>query len=146
MIPRPMEGTTVKLTNQMNLPRLLLVTIIVLGAKQAEAATAVLQYHNDQHSTGQNLHETALTYATVNARQFAKQFATPVDAQVFAQPLYMPALATTGGAQPGMHDVVFIATEQNSLYAIDAAGGNVLWQTSFIDTKNARVNILGAQA
>ncbi|HSV14685.1 MAG TPA: hypothetical protein VLI90_10515, partial [Tepidisphaeraceae bacterium] len=104
----------------------------------------MLQYHNDLRSTGQNLNETAITYATLNASQFAKQFATPVDGQVFAQPLYMPQLSIVGGPQPGVHDVVFAATEHGSVYAIDAAGGNVLWRTSLIDVANPRVNLLGA--
>ena len=69
--------------------------------------------------------------ATVNVNQFGKQFSTPVDGQVYSQPLYVPNLSITSGPQQGVHNVVFVATEHDSLYAIDAHGGNILWKRSF---------------
>ncbi len=93
----------------------------------------VLSYHNDSSSTGQNLLETTLTPANVNANQFGKQLTTPVDGQVYAQPLYMSAVNITAGSVQGVHNVVFVATQHDSLYAIDAESGAVLWHDSFIN-------------
>ena len=89
---------------------------------------SVLSFHNDNASTGQNLLETTLTPADVNSASFGKLFSAPVDGQVYAQPLYMSALSIAGGT----HNVVFVATEHDSLYAFDADSGAQLWKDSFL--------------
>ncbi len=89
-------------------------------------------YHNDLASTGVNPNETTLTPANVSAATFGKQFSTSVDGMVFAQPLVVTGVKITTGTSPGFHDVVFVATEHDSLYAIDAHSGQVLWQDSFL--------------
>lgn len=94
--------------------------------------SSVLSYHNDPASIGANLTETMLTPANVNVADFGKLYSTAVDGQVYAQPLYLPGVNVTGGSQTGTHDVVFVATEHDSLYAIDARTGAVLWQDSFL--------------
>ena len=93
---------------------------------------SVLSYHNDLASTGQNLGETILTPANVNVANFGKQFSTGLDGQVYAQPLYMSGVNITGGAHQGMHNVVYVATEHDTLYAIDGDSGTILWQDSFL--------------
>jgi hypothetical protein len=93
----------------------------------------VLGYHNDQSDTGQNLAETVLSPAVVSGGGFQKLSSTPVDGLVYAQPLYVSGVDITTGSQPGVHNVVFVATENDSLYAIDANSGAVLWQDSFIN-------------
>lgn len=108
--------------------------------------TPVTRYHMDNQSNGVNSTETLLTPSTVNVNQFGKQFSTPVDGQVYAEPLYVPNLNITSGPQQGVHNVVFVATEHDTLYAIDAHGGNILWTRSFTDTTNGAVNPLGATA
>ena len=95
-------------------------------------AANVLTYHNEQ-ALGVNSLETQLTPATVNASQFAKRFSTPVDGQVYAQPLYVADVNITVGSSPGHHRVVYVATEHDSVYAIDSDSGAVLWQTSFLN-------------
>jgi len=91
--------------------------------------TSVLTQHNDISRTGQNLNETILTPAAVSSGNFGKLFALPVDGWVLAQPLYMPGL-TVGGAA---HNVVFVETEHDSVYAFDAdTGGAPLWQASML--------------
>ncbi len=86
---------------------------------------SVLTYHNDDARLGANLNETALNLSNVNSGQFGKLAALQVDGQVYAQPLYLPNL-TIGGAQ---HNVVFVATENDTVYAFDADAGSqtALW-------------------
>jgi len=95
----------------------------------------VLQYRNDSANTGQNLLETTLTPSNVNPTDFGKLYQYPVDGYVYAQPLYMANLVIPG---QGTHNVVFVATEHDSVYAFDANGGGgpsgtPLWHDSFID-------------
>jgi hypothetical protein len=94
----------------------------------------VLTYHNDNASTGDYLTETQLTPANVKASTFGKRFSTPVDGQVYAQPLYKSNVNITTGVSQGVHNVVYVATEHDSLYAIDSDSGNVLWKVSFLST------------
>jgi hypothetical protein len=92
----------------------------------------VLTYHNDNSSTGQNLTETVLTPSNVNSSTFGKLFSTSVDGQVYAQPLYDPGVNITTETNQGTHNVVFVATEHDSLYAIDANNGTILWRDSLL--------------
>jgi len=80
----------------------------------------------DNARTGQNSNEALLTPARVNSTQFGKLLAIDVDGYVSAQPLYMSALAINGGT----HNVVFVATEHNSVYALDADTGAQLWKVN----------------
>jgi hypothetical protein len=103
------------------------------------SATNILTYLNDLSGTGANTSETTLTPANVNSSHFGKLFSSSVDGQVYAQPLYMAGVNITTGVNQGIHNVVFIATAHDSLYAFDADNGALLWQTSFINNTNAGV-------
>jgi len=91
----------------------------------------VYTHHNDNARTGQNLKEYGLTPATVNSASFGQLFSCPVDGYVYAEPLWVANL-NFGGT---MRNVVFIATEHDSVYAFDADSSNScvpLWQVSFL--------------
>jgi hypothetical protein len=94
-------------------------------------SVSVLTYHNDNFRDGLNNQETILTPANVNSTNFGRLYNVSVDGYVYAQPLYMPNV-TIGGQT---HNVVFIATEHDSVYAFDAnnPSNGPLWQTSFIN-------------
>jgi hypothetical protein len=90
------------------------------------AQTAVTTYHNDNYRTGLNSTETVLTQANVNASQFGLLATVTVDAQVEAQPLMVPNVNITAGSNQGVHNVVYVATDNNTVYAIDAVAGTIL--------------------
>jgi PKD repeat protein len=81
--------------------------------------------HNDPFRTGLYASETQLTWNSVQT-DFGKLFSVPVDGRVYAQPLFMPAVLTFSGR----HDLVIVATENNSVYAFDAHSGATIWQHS----------------
>ncbi len=107
------------------------------SAASRPKAPNVLTYHNDTSRTGANLNETILTPQNVNASDFGKLFSYDLDGQVYAaQPLEVSNLRIDGK----LHNVLFVATENDSVYALDAdnptAGphhNGVLWHTSFIN-------------
>ena len=101
------------------------------SASHAQVLTA--QY--DNFRTGADLHETVLKPSNVNTRDFGKLFSRTVDGDVFAQPLYIPSLAIPG---VGKRNVVFAATEHDSVYAFDVNGTRdaPLWKTSFADPQH----------
>ncbi len=98
---------------------------LTVGAALTQG-TDVVTYKNDVSRTGQNLRETVLTLTNVNAATFGLLRNVPVDGKVDAQPLYVSALAV-GGAT---HNVVYVATENDSVYAVDADSGATLWHWS----------------
>jgi len=100
------------------------------GAASASAlgSVNVLTRGNDNQRTGANLAETTLTTSNVNSNQFGKLFELQVDDQIYAQPLYASGVSTAGG----VHNVVYVATVNNTVYAFDAdALGDPLWQRNF---------------
>jgi hypothetical protein len=99
------------------------------------AAVAMTTHHNDNARTGANLNETILNTRNVNRARFGKLFVHAVDDDIFTQALYVPGLVIPN---KGRHNVVYVATQNNSVYAFDAdnnQGSNAepLWQVGFTD-------------
>ena len=117
--------------------RALLGTVLFLAAGNLwmNAQVSVTTWRNDIARTGQNVNETILNPTNVNPTQFGKLFSQAVDGYAYAQPLYLPNV-TIGGQS---HNVVFVATENDSVYAFDAdsnGGSNAspLWFASMLTT------------
>lgn len=106
--------------------------VVTAESLAASGLPVVATYHNDNFRTGQNTLETLLTPDNVNAAHFGKLYSFPVDGYVYAQPLYMPQVAVPGN---GIHNVVIVATQHDSVYAFDADSPTPmpLWQVSFVD-------------
>src|SRR5579883_2834231 len=104
--------------------RILSLLSLALALPAMLGAQAVLTANYDNFRTNANLAETTLTPGNVGPNSFGKLFTLSVDGQIYAQPLYMPAL-TVGGVS---HNVIFVATMHNSVYAFDAdAPAAPLW-------------------
>lgn len=102
--------------------------LIAVSAFPAWGEVNVTTYHNDALRTGWNRQETALTPSAVAGASFKKLATVQLDEQVDAEPLYVANQTLTG---LGVHDVVYVATEANSLYAIDAKTGQILLHRRF---------------
>jgi hypothetical protein len=92
----------------------------------------VFTYHMDNFRTGQNQSETVLTPGNVNQLQFGKLLSYPTDGLSYSSPLYV---ANVNVAGQGYHNVVYVTTEHDSVYALDADGSSAapLWKASFIN-------------
>jgi hypothetical protein len=106
------------------------ISFALLLATSALAQVLTSQYNNAR--TGANLSEKILTPQNVNSRQFGKLGAFKVDGAVYAQPLFLRAVDVPGR---GLHDVLYVATEHDSVYAFDIKrpGDPPIWQVSLLD-------------
>jgi Immunoglobulin I-set domain len=116
----------VTVTNSVNTATSQTVTLTV-NAVQA-STVSVLTYHNDLARTGQNLNESTLTTANVNSANFGMVGNLSVDAGVDAEPLYVSNVTLAGG----VHNVVYVVTENDSVYAFDADTFAQLWHVSVL--------------
>ena len=118
----------------LNLKFVILAFLLCLVPGSLLAQVSVLTQRGDISRSGVNASETVLTPANVNTTQFGLLFSYSIDGYVYAQPLYMPNVTINGVT----HNVVFIATEHDSVFAFDAesdAGANAtpLWQITLLD-------------
>src|SRR5262249_44134286 len=92
----------------------------------------MLTNHNDGSRTGANLAETVLKPSNVNTTSFGKLFSYPLDGVSYAEPLYLANVNVPG---QGFHNIVYVATEHDSVYAYDAdgLGSTPIWKDSFIN-------------
>src|SRR5215475_5209686 len=120
----------------MNISGLLAASTLALAVNPCAAQVTTSQYNNSR--TNATLHEKILTPQNVNAQQFGKLGSFKVDGPVYAQPLFVPNVEIPG---KGTHDVIYVATEHDSVFAFDAnrPGDSPLWQVSFLDKTRGTV-------
>ena len=109
----------------------MLIPAMVAITVGALAQTAVTTYHYDTYRTGWNNTETTLTPANVGSSSFGLLHNVALGDQVDSQPLVVPGVTITAGTSQGQHDVVYVATEGNTIYAIDVHSGAVLLNPNF---------------
>src|SRR5579884_3925315 len=108
------------------MPRRLVLWLLATPIAVAQVSVLTGQYDNSRSSA--NLQETILNTTNVNPISFGRLFADAVDGYIYAQPLYVPGVKIPG---QGVHNVVYVATMHNSIYAFDADhGGAPLWKNS----------------
>jgi hypothetical protein len=110
-------------------------TLVMLTSWPVEGQfRGVLTWHNDNARTGQNLAEVKLKPSNVNATNFGKKCSFPVDGAIDAQPLYIPSVTINRQT----HNVVYVATEHNSVYAFDAdcRFSGSLWHAKLFETNH----------
>ncbi|MGA7292702.1 MAG: hypothetical protein WBW53_08800 [Terriglobales bacterium] len=108
--------------------------LVFAGMTVSQAQVAVTTWHYDNMRSGANPNETILTPQDVNSDQFGKLFTQTVDGSVIGQALYLPAVTIP---KLGVHNVIYAATMNDSVYAFDAdsatgKNANPLWHTSFL--------------
>jgi hypothetical protein len=110
--------------------RLFVVLLALLGQlPTGRAQVSVLTYHNDNLRTGANTNETILTPATVSSNTFKRLFTRGVDGYVYAQPLIAAGVNMPKG---GVKNIVYVATEHDSVYAFDADTGHSYWHAKLL--------------
>jgi PQQ-like domain len=115
-----------------------LICLCALSGASRLVAQNVLTWHNDNARTGQNLWETTLTLQNVNPRTFGKLFAIRVDGKVDAEPLYAARIEIP---HKGSRNVLFVATEHDSLYAFDADTGERFWRVPLLKLSEAPARV-----
>ena len=110
------------------------VSLTICQAAIAAPISGIYTYHCDNARDGQNLNETILTPSNVNSTSFGRRFSRVVDGYVYAEPLYVNGVQIP---RVGLSEVVYVATEHDSVYAFDASGKRVapFWHVSFLTRK-----------
>jgi len=108
--------------------------LVLVGAAAARSQEPVTTWHYDNSRDGANTNETILTPLNVSSKTFGELFTQPVDGAIVGQALYLPQITIPGA---GVHNIVYVATMNDSVYAFDAdsaTGSNAapLWHTSFL--------------
>ncbi len=109
----------------------LLFLLFFVPASFLSAQTSVTTWHHDSARTSANTTEFLLTPSNVNIKTFGKMFTQAVDGFIVGHPLYLPGVYIPG---QGTHNVVYVATMHDSVYAFDADNANAgpLWMTSIL--------------
>src|SRR5271166_1499828 len=108
-----------------------IVALLFLMVGLAFAQASLTTSHGDNTRSASDTNETLLTPENVNKGSFGHLFSVPVDYEVLAQPLYVSNVTINTGPYLGtVHNVVYVATQMDSLYAFDADDGTQLWYES----------------
>jgi hypothetical protein len=131
-VPPGTPGTHTVLATSVTYP-----TISGSAAVAITGLAGIYTFHNDLARTGQNLQEYALTPASVASGSFGKRWSCAVDGDVYAQPLYLANFAIGGG----VHNVLIVATQHDSVYAFDADNPacTTYWQVSLLGTSQTTI-------
>lgn len=116
---------------RLGLHRLAIILLLGVPPMLMAQKIAVTTNHYDNLRSGWNHNETTLTPTNVASSSFGVLYSIPLDAQADAQPLVVPNEQITAGNYQGQHDVVYIATEGNTIYAVDVHTGTVLLSPNF---------------
>lgn len=108
-----------------------LILLTLTSSLRAAAQESITTYHYDNFRTGWNSKETALTPTAVQGTSFGVLKTIALDDEVDAQPLVVPGVNITAGKFKGIHNVVYVATDNNTIYAIDTTSGQVLLNPHF---------------
>jgi hypothetical protein len=122
------NGSTFKVTLSNAVGTITSAAATLTVSATAAAGTDVLTYHNDNSRSAQNLTETVLTPANVNATQFGLLRVLPADGLVDGQPLIASNLSVSGV----LRNVVYVVTENDSVYSYDADTGAALVHVSVL--------------
>jgi hypothetical protein len=122
------NGSTFKVTVSNAVGTITSAAATLTVSATAAARTDVLTYHNDNSRSAQNLTETVLTPANVNATQFGLLRVLPADGLVDGQPLIASNLSVSGV----LRNVVYVVTENDSVYSYDADTGAALVHVSVL--------------
>jgi hypothetical protein len=124
-----------------SLPFSVLLPFLLLSGFSA-AQLQVTTFHNDQARTGQNLSEVVLAPSNVNVNSFGKLYSFPIQGNVYAQPLYVPGVMVNSA----LHNVIYVATEHDVVYAFDADTNSPtpLWTVSFTSADGTSVTTVPA--
>jgi outer membrane protein assembly factor BamB len=126
------DATPHKLTEVSGLMRFFawFTLLLLFSGVRAARGQDVLTWHNDNARTGQDLSEKTLTPQNVNPKTFGKLFVIHVDGKVDAEPLYVGGLEMPNR---GIRNVLFVATEHDSVYAFDADTGQLFWHVRLLE-------------
>jgi outer membrane protein assembly factor BamB len=137
LVSHDVEGTNLssafRFTRDFCFARRVFPTLVLLGVALLSSSFAQLPVptsRGDNARTGANTNETLLTPANVNQNSFGHLFSVPVDYIVMAQPLFVPNVNIPG---QGIHNVIYVVTQADSVYAIDAGNGTQLWHASMLN-------------
>jgi hypothetical protein len=128
---RPKFGGTVMSPRSVQFSLRAVVSLLTVLLFAAILSAQITTYHVDNNRTGWNSNETVLTPVNVGSSSFGLLRSVTLDDQVDAQPLFVPSVNITAGDHQGTHNVVYIATENNTVFAIDAESGTILLNPNF---------------
>jgi hypothetical protein len=133
------NGSTFRVivSNSINPPATSNSATLTVNSAPPPASLGILTYHDDNSRIGLNSNETTLTLANVNSAQFGKVGTLPVTGLVDAEPLYVGGLTIDGAT----HDVVFVATEHDMVYAFDADTFAQLWSSNMLANYSGEITV-----